>query len=183
MLLGEDAVDRQGLAGLDQQQVAGGDGFDRDVGDLGAVATVRQTGGAGEQGGELAPGAGGGVFLQRAAAGDHQGDDGGGEEFAQRQGGEDGEQGDQVDAELAAQQAADHVGGDHGGDQGGGEAPEQGGGGRPQGAGGEAEQHQPGQQAARLGQGWEAPWRHAVVSAAAGRAAVGRRFSRFRAGR
>ncbi len=113
---------------------------------------------AGQQGGELAAGAGLGIFFQRGAAGHHQGDDRAGQALAERQRAEDRHQGDDIDPEHAAAQLDHDVARHHRRDQRGRDVPgpagevRAGGGGGGE-AGGQREQHEPKQQAAQAAGG------------------------------
>ena len=95
---------------------------------------------AGQERGELAPGAGPGEGFERLAAGEHQRDHGAGQVLAERERSRHGQQGDEVHPELAVPQVPDHGENQRQEDHGGGE--------RPQGLGDAAGSGQP-RQAAR----------------------------------
>ena len=91
--------------------VAGPELVDLDLLDRAVDVPVRDARGALDEEAELAAGAAGGPRLERGAAGHHQGDDRGGEELAEREGPDDRDEGDRVDADVSAQQRAGR--GDH----------------------------------------------------------------------
>ena len=109
----QDAVDRHDLGRADEQDVAYLDVVGRGILDLVAVGVrvdedVRDLRRAVEQGGELSRGAAPGVVLQGLTAREHEDDDEGGDVLADSEGGDHGHDGQHVEADVAAQDVADH---------------------------------------------------------------------------
>ena len=105
------AVGRDDVPGPHRHDVAGLELLDPDLLHHAVDVPVCDARGPLDEEAELAPGPAGGPGLERRAAGHHQGDDGGGEELAEREGPDDRHEGDRVDADVSAEQRA--RGGDH----------------------------------------------------------------------
>ena len=97
----DEPVDRHDFAGPDRQQVTDRDGLDRHRLERVSRVPLDVPRRASEQGGQLAVRATLRVALERLAGRQHHGDDRGGEAFAEEQRPDDGQDRDEVDAELA----------------------------------------------------------------------------------
>ena len=100
------AVHRDDLTGADDDHVAGHERVDADLFHKRTAAPVRDPRRALEQETQLASGTGVGGRLQRVAAGEHEGDDHGGELLAERERTGHRQQRDRIDAHIAMRQAA-----------------------------------------------------------------------------
>lgn len=100
------AIDRDDLAGADQQNVADADRLDRNVLDRVRDASMSGAGRAIDQRSQVALGAPDREILQHSAAGIHDGDDHAGQRLAERQGRRHGQKGDGVDAGASGAKVA-----------------------------------------------------------------------------
>ena len=105
-LVQQRAVNRQHLAALHHQTVAGPHLLDRQILETIGRLAMRRARAAGQQGRELTVGAALGELLQHVAAGEHQRDHHAGQGLAQRQRTGHGQAGDDVHARLTLPQLA-----------------------------------------------------------------------------
>ena len=103
------AIHRHRFPRFDQQPVAGLHAGGGDVVQPVWLDPVGGAWGARQQGGKFPPRPRFRQLLQRAAAGDHDGDNRRRQRFAQRRRADDGEQGDQIDADFAVAQPAQEI--------------------------------------------------------------------------
>lgn len=111
-LADHDAIDGHDFAGCDDEQVAAPDVADIGRHEASVFVAVDRWRGAPDEGGELAAGAGAGVAFERAAAREHEGDDGAGEVLLQHERARHGQERDEVDTEATAENTSERVDGE-----------------------------------------------------------------------
>ncbi|MNF71268.1 hypothetical protein D3C84_532140 [compost metagenome] len=107
------AIDRHHLAQAHQQHLADPHLLDRHPAQIAALVQPGLAWRAIDQGAQLALGAPGREELQGAPGGQHQRHHHGDQPLGERQGGADGQQGEQIDTRFAAQQATDDLDAQH----------------------------------------------------------------------
>ena len=102
----DDAIDGAGFVGQNHDKIADGDISQGDVGHARAGHFVGDAGQAFGEGGQGGGGAADGIGFKGFAAGEHEDDHGAGQVFAQQGRGDDGDAGEEVGAELQADDVA-----------------------------------------------------------------------------